>query len=499
MNYGTIRIDTKVFNEKRRTIMSLMQQIPKDFYRVFRTKNREHYIAILLELYKANMEEYHIFGLTKNECRDIINETMAEQRMVWQEDEEEAEAELEAEEDFETSIEQIEIRTPSNRSLTNLLNWGWLRSDYDEQINEDVITFPEYSLMFVELFWQLNLDSNSQERESIMSIYSLLYTYHTDKDHNNEILKNAWKASRRLTQLLNNMQDGMRSYFDRLSKQKNFLGIQEVLVQEINNSDSKKYAMLTTTDSFYRYKEQVKELISDILNENEEKKFLLEQGKQKEPESLQAHRMERKIAICEETSEYMIRIEREFDNIEQKYNLLIEQKSIFAQRALARVHYIMQEGMSDNNNVLTLINMINKRQDGDCILEELRDKMQFSSSFTQFTEKSLYQKRGSSEKEFAPNAVEVEKKEKESITEFVPKPLYSGKELIDFRRKNTIDGMFMVTKESVKSTEDLEKLMLLWQQITKDTEQGEDKIMLGKKISNEQGMTYTQLIIKEDN
>lgn len=479
--------------------MSLMQQIPKDFYRVFRTKNREHYIAILLELYKANMEEYNTFGLTKNECRDIINETMVTQNMVWQEDEEEAEAELESEEDFEKSMGQMEIRTPSNRSFSNLLNWGWLRSDYDEQINEDVITFPEYSLMFVELFWQLSLDSDSQERESIMSIYSLLYTYHTDKDHNNEILKNAWKTSRRLTQLLTNMQDGMRTYFDKLSQQKNFLGIQEVLVQEINNSDSKKYAMLTTTDSFYRYKEQVKELISDILNENEEQKLLLkEQWMQEIPESLQAHRVERKLGVCEETSDYMIRIEREFDSIEQKYNMLIEQKSVFAQRALARVHYIMQEGMEDTDNVLALINRINKGVDGERILEELRDKMPFSTSFMQVTEKSFYQKRGSTEKVFAPQAIEPQKEEEEKITEFVPKPLYSGRELMEFQRKNTIDGTFMVTEESVQSTEDLEKLMLLWQQVTKDTQQGEDKITLGKKITNQKGMTYTQLMIKED-
>lgn len=68
------------------------------------------------------------------------------------------------------------------------------------------------------------------------------------------------------------MQDGMRSYFDELSSQKHFIGIQQVLVEEINNSDSKKYAILTTTDSFYRYKEAVKELISEILNENDEKK-----------------------------------------------------------------------------------------------------------------------------------------------------------------------------------------------------------------------------------
>ena len=63
----------------------------------------------------------------------------------------------------------------------------------------------------------------------------------------------------------------MRGYFDELSRQKSFLGIQEVLVKEINNSDSKKYAILTTTDSFYRYKEAVKELIDQNLVENEDR------------------------------------------------------------------------------------------------------------------------------------------------------------------------------------------------------------------------------------
>ena len=69
--------------------------------------------------------------------------------------------------------------------------------------------------------------------------------------------------------MLVNMQDGMREYFDELSRQKDFKGIQDVLVKEINNSDSRKYAILTTTDSFYRYKEAVKELIVKNLDENE--------------------------------------------------------------------------------------------------------------------------------------------------------------------------------------------------------------------------------------
>ncbi len=477
--------------------MSLMKQIPKDFYRVFRTKNREYYFAILVELYKANMEEYYTFGMTKNECRDVVNETMASLKIVWQEDEEEQEETV-------SQGQQMQMRTPAARCLSNLLKWGWLQEDYDEQLDEEIYSFPEYSQMFVELLWQLGLDSDSQERESILSIYSLLYTYYMDKDRNNDIIKNAWKTSRRLTQLLTNMQDGMRTYFDRLSKQSNFLGIQEVLLQEISNSDSKKYAMLTTTDSFYRYKEQVKELISQIIRENQEESFQLrQQWMQFTPETKEALRVERQMKRNEETNEYMIRIEREFDRIEEKYNGLIEKKTEFAKRALARVQFLLQEGMEQSENTATLIKMIGERPDGEEILSTFQKALRFSTPFTLFTEKSLYQKRGATEKQFTPKAVEMQLEEKENLTEFVPKPLYSVKELQEFREKNTSNGRFEVDETTVEKIEDLEKLMLLWQQFTADTEQdSEEKVTLGgnlkKTLEGENEVAFTQLVIKED-
>ena len=143
--------------------------------------------------------------------------------------------------------------------------------------------------------------------------------------------------------MLSDMQDGMRAWFDELSARKDFIGIQEVLVSELNNSDSKKYAILTTTDSFYRYKEAVKELISDILNENEQRREELcrtlerqltaaeqptasaqptaaeqpmESG-QPGTESPQVKRLRRSIAFCEEAAQLVVQAEREFDLIEK--------------------------------------------------------------------------------------------------------------------------------------------------------------------------------------
>ena len=64
-----------------------------------------------------------------------------------------------------------------------------LKQDYDEALNSYVVTFPEYSQMYVELFRSLLDEQESEERESVMTIYSHLYTYSSDKEKSNEILK----------------------------------------------------------------------------------------------------------------------------------------------------------------------------------------------------------------------------------------------------------------------------------------------------------------------
>ena len=135
--------------------------------------------------------------------------------------------------------------------------------------------------------------------------------------------------------------------------------IQEVLVEESNNSDSKKYAILTTTDSFYRYKEAVKELLSKILNDNELKKEeLFRKGLALESDSVAKKRNEYSLEYCEDATRLVYQVEREFDIIERKYNKLIEQKTIFAKRALARIHYILQEGSGEEDTLLRFIHLL---------------------------------------------------------------------------------------------------------------------------------------------
>lgn len=476
--------------------MSLINKIPKEFYKLFASKYREYYQRFLVSIYEESGRSYSLLGLTERECCAIMNEWIAAETLDW------------SEEQFD---EEGELLTRSNMAfvcLRHLEEWGWLRKDYDESLNSYVVSFPEYSQLFVELFQRLYSEDSTKERESVLAVYSYLYTYSADKEKNNEILKSALQTSQSLLRMLSNMQEGMRGYFDELSRQRSFLGIQEVLVNEINNSDSKKYAILTTTDSFYRYKEAVKELIDQNLSENEARRqqFLDQQVQLKlQMESEESvpveytpkyRRLERAVSLCEEAMDIIYRIEREFDAIERRYNKLIEQKTVFASRAAARIRYILMEGAAEEDQTVTLVNLLNRSSCQEEILTKLADRMHLTERFHVITERSLFRKRDSERGSFEPQAVIREEDRREDLDSFVLKPLYTGKEIAEFRRKNIKDGRFTVTRDTVQSIEDLEKLFFVWQDATEIAE-NDQEISIGEELENEEGFRFSELTIKE--
>ena len=462
-------------------------------------------MQFLVEVYEESSQSYSLLGLTEGECQAIMNEQLARMTLDW------------SEERFD---EEGELLTRSNMAMISLRHfedWGWLRRDYDETLNSYVVSFPEYSQLYVELFRNLYSDEDSKERESVLAVYSHLYTYSSDREKNNDILKSALHTSRSLLQMLANMQEGMRGYFDELSSQRSFLGIQEVLVKEINNSDSQKYAILTTTDSFYRYKEAVKELIEKNLGENETRREgfveklrdiqvqLAREEQEKSEErnvqnklSIQRYRLERAVKLCDEANEMLYRISREFDAIERRYNMLIEQKTVFASRAAARIRYILMEGAVEEDQTIAFVNLLTQSEKCDEILDKLSQKMKLTEPYRVMNEKSLYQRRDRKKEAFVPQAVTevTEQADSEEMNEYVLKPLYTQKEIREFRKQNEQDGNFIVTKDTVKSMEDLEKLFLVWQDATEVAE-GTEEIEVGEELENENGLRFSKLVIKK--
>lgn len=469
----------------REKIMNLNTKIPADFYKLFASKYREYYQQFLTALYEESARSSSLLGLTEWECRAVMNERIAAETLDW------------SKEQFDEEGELLTRANMASVCLKRLEDWGWLRRDYDEAYNDYVVSFPEYSQLFVELFQRLYSEDRTKERESVLAVYSYLYTYSSDREKNNEILKSALAASRSLLQMLAGMQEGMREYFDELSRQRSFLGIQEVLVREINNSDSKKYAILTTTDSFYRYKEAVKELIDQNLSENERRRQKLEDRDVAEGDLVGLRRRERGILLCEEAGELICRIEREFDAIERRYNKLIRQKTVFASRAAARIRYLLTEGSEEEDQTIVLANLLNRSSRPEEILEKLARKMGLTRRFHVMTERSLFRRRDQDREAFAPQAVAGATGQEDSLESFVLKPLYTGQEIAAFRKKNETEGRFQVTEDTVRTPEDLEKLFFVWQEATEIADSTQE-ILVEEDLESQEGYRFSRLTIGKE-
>ncbi len=468
--------------------VNILSQIPPEFYKLFSSKYMDYYIRFLVSLYRESSRSYSLLGLTEDECRGIMNEQLAAMTLDW------------SEERFDEEGELLTRANMASVSLKHFEDWGWLVRDFDETLNSYVVSFPEYSQQFVDLFARLSDEDESQERESILAIYSHLYTYQADPEKNNEILKSALHTSRSLLQMLANMQEGMRGYFDELSKQKSFIGIQEVLVKEINNSDSEKYAILTTTDSFYRYKEAVKELLDQNLRDNEIRRQDLLDAQVDAGEDTPAYlRASRGIAQCEEAVDLLNQISRQFDIIERRYNQLIEQKTVFASRAAARIRYIQAEG-AEEDSTLALISLISKSDEGrqEEILGRVAETARMTEPYRLITPESFYRPRereGGFQPAAVPEAQPEGQENEQALDAFVLRPLYTGQEIQDYYQEHETDGVFHAAADAVNSVEDLEKLYLVWQEAAENADSPVE-IEIGEDQVTSDGLTYSDLIIR---
>ena len=88
----------------------------------------------------------------------------------------------------------------------------------------------------------------------------------------------------------------------------------------------------------------------------------------------------------------------------------------------------------------------------------------------------------------------AETETEQHMSDFVPKPLYTRKELQSFRSKNTVNGNFVTTEQTVQSVEDLEKLLFLWQEETEER-LADDNVQVDGEIRSREGLTYSKLVI----
>ena len=137
--------------------MNIKSNMPKDFYKLFSSKYLDYYQLAVVALYEESSQSYSVLGLTEEECQEVIREKMTTFTLDWSQEQMEDEGEL-----------LTRANMPS-MMLRRLEGWGWLRKDYDETLNQYVVSFPNYSQMFAEVFQRLQREDDGMERSSILA------------------------------------------------------------------------------------------------------------------------------------------------------------------------------------------------------------------------------------------------------------------------------------------------------------------------------------------
>ncbi len=458
--------------------MQAKSRVPKDFYKLFASKYTECYQLALISIYEESGASYSLMGLTEEDCQNILCEKAPS---------------FLADEADDSPEEDV---MPSG-ILRRLVSWGWLKRDFDEALNQYVISIPDYSQMFIDVFRRLFDTAGNQEQGSILAVYSHLFTYHSDTEKNNALLNGALHASKSLRQMLSDMQEGMRGYFEELAGQKTFLGVQKVLIGEINNSDSEKYAILTTTDSFYRYKEEIRELLDqNIAQATVKKQALVETAAGLKQDCASAQQNKKDILSCEEAIGLLFGIAHEFEGIEKRYNQLIDQKRMFAKRAAARIRYILAEGDAQDDRGKAFVRLLDRSQHKDQILEDFANRLGLTEPFQIIKEKSFPRPRNTAKRSFCPQEVQqLQEGAPAGFGDFVVKPLYTQAQIAKFREENERDGVFLATAQTVRSVEDLEKLLFVWQEATEMAGSGVE-VETGEEFTTPEGFRYSGFLVR---
>lgn len=153
------------------------------------------------------------------------------------------------------------------------------------------------------------------------------------------------------------------------------------------------------------------------------------------------------------------------------------------------------EGAAEQDRTVEFVNLLNQSSHQEEILQKLASGMRMTERYKAVTDRSLYRRKNTEKERFIPQAVSTKEEAQENLEGFVLKPLYTKKEIRAFRRKNEHDGEFLVTKDTVQTMEDLEKLFFVWQEATELAES--DAVVEVQEELQTKGFRYSGLRIKE--
>lgn len=420
-------------------------EIPDSFWSLFRSKNRQIYIDALLQVNEEY--QYSNYYLSREICIQTLSDYFAKQKVTLEQEE--------AEDDFDL------LEPLSTRILNWLLRTGWLRKVEDYHSMTVNIVIPDYAAMFVDTFVHLSGEDEDETQVYIQNVYAILFAFKNDPRSNISLLKTALVNTRKLNKTLQDILHNMDKFFSSLLEQK-FYGdlLKEHLDGYVEEIVRKKYHILKTSDNFYLYKADIKKWLGEMRQNLPWLEEVCVRNKQLRGKEIQVNELIKQIDM----------IERGFDDIEHRIINMDKEHTRYIRATVTRLQYLLNKEDNMKGLVIQLLNHLSESEEQE---EQEIGKISSLMNLSQMTiisEKSLY-KRRRTKQDFVEGLLPEEETEELTGEEILKlnkiKNRYSRREVEEFILRKMKDGRLEVTKDTVSSTEDFEKLVLAYDSSTR--------------------------------
>ena len=420
-------------------------EIPDSFWSLFRSKNRQIYIDALLQVNEEY--QYSNYYLSREICIQTLSDYFAKQKVTLEQEE--------AEDDFDL------LEPLSTRIVNWLLRTGWLRKVEDYYSMTVNIVIPDYAAMFVEAFVHLSGEDEDETQVYIQNVYAILFAFKNDPRSNISLLKTALVNTRKLNKTLQDILHNMDKFFSSLLEQK-FYGdlLREHLDGYVEEIVRKKYHILKTSDNFYLYKTDIKKWLREMRQNLPWLEQVCMRNKQLRGKEIQVNELIKQIDM----------IERGFDDIEHRIINMDKEHTRYIRATVTRLQYLLNKEDNMKGLVIQLLNHLSESEEQE---EQEIGKISSLMNLSQMTiisEKSLY-KRRRTKQDFVEGLLPEEEAEELTGEEILKlnkiKNRYSRREVEEFILGKMKDGCLEVTKDTISSTEDFEKLVLAYDSSTR--------------------------------
>lgn len=422
--------------------MRLMNEIPDRFWGLFRSVNRSAYMEALL---KINEEyEYSNYFLSREVCIQLLNEYFSQKNcIIWEE-------ELE---------EELDVLEPT---ATRVLNWltkaGWLRKVDDYASMTVHIVIPDYAAVMIEAFSRLDSEAEDETQIYIQNIYAILFSLKHDPRANISLLNTAFINTKKLNKTLQDLLHNMDKFFAGLLDKHTYGDLlKEHLDGYVEEIVRKKYHILKTSDNFYLYKNDIKFWLGTM---REDGLWL---------ERMCAKSSKHKDTAESEIIEKLDQMERGFDDIEHRIANMDREHSRYVRATVTRLNYLLNQEDNMKGLVIQLLNHLSEKEEPEASIMNIGERMNLSQ-MNILSEKSLY-KRRKPRIDFTENLEPEEEIRELSMEEILAlnkvKNRYSREQIEDYIASHMYDGKMEVSKDTVASDEDFEKLILAYDYSTR--------------------------------